>query len=144
MIHLEEEELIGLQVMALFNMGVLGAKGGRSLSCKWCKEQSRLNCEMDDSKTEAVFSIDEFGDDYILTSCPLNYVPETILDFIEKYYYEENNNTVVDSYYDCGARESTAKTIYRSYINTLIKMPPEKKPKSQGLGLGKLKKQLSR
>ena len=130
MITLLPEEELGLQIMALHNMGMLA-----DISCTDCNRQESLNCNIDDSESP-VFSSPEFG--WELTTCPFHYVPNNILQFIDEYYYYENyNGQGIPTYDDMNGRFHCASKMYRGYIAKLTNIKNDNtNTTKQNSGLG--------
>jgi len=111
---MNDYERISLKTLAWKNHGDF------PFSCNKCtdKEKEIRNCEMKENHT---FSLQD--EEYILTTCPLNYILSTHTPFIDKYFYIKEFPLAMGSYETCQAE---FWEMYAYYKNEATKHEIEK------------------
>jgi hypothetical protein len=122
--QLEDEEILGLKIMALLHTGEL-----QGLDCGRCNEptQIEVNCKGGE-QDESVFADPFFRLE--LTSCPFNYIPDNIKEFITEYYfYPDGDFSGSFSHKKINGRKFTAIRAYKNFIATVMNIKFSKNDK---------------
>ena len=112
-VGLTEIETMGLKTLILLRLKKLD-----SFQCWDCTEDMReqRNCACNDNDDKPVFYYPEVGEYY---ACPLKFISESILEFIDRYDFYEKYPTSAPSYEEVNPRFWEALKFYESFTFNL-------------------------
>lgn len=128
MITLTEAEELGLKTLSLLRLQQLDA-----FKCDSCNEETRekRNCCGCESHDTPVYYNEHVGEFY---SCPLNFIPDSIIEFADRYDYYEKYPSAAPEFEDVNPRYWASVKFYESFKYKVMNKDNKDKIKGGGAG----------
>jgi len=126
---LEQENLIGVKILALIHSGKL------KQSCSMCDEMMKDEYSCGKISDKVIYE----EDDLKLYTCPLTYITQIISEFYDEYCYYENFVGTAPKYGEHSQRFWECAKVYKSTYNKHLYEDKDKKVENTDNELKKLK-----